>query len=187
MKKKENTGVFWFISSIFLVTFPSVMPAIINSIANGKKLDLKEVSGNIILLLFSVSASLFILILDIYKQKKGKLVKIILIFSFITGFISFAFYIVFIIKDSLVLTDGQCHIIIFLIVLFSFVGCFYGQKSDEYHNDLIKEMHDNCFEIRKNFISEETNKDLEIIAVEKYDLLCSPDRFKSTKKLIDDK
>lgn len=187
MKEKSGTTLNWILYSVSIVVIPIIFKIIAYRISNDSFPDTNYFFADILLLLLSISCSLFSISYETYKIKKEKnnYIFCTVVVSAIFSIIAWSFYIFSfseeINKYSFLITVG-C---ILILIIFIGLGFIIGKENEKNYNSVIYTMHNNCLNIMNKLIKKEVVKHLKTHITKHNELLCHPDVVKGIEEEIE--
>lgn len=127
--RKYKSALVWFLSTIPICVLPFLLTYVFQSYTNGKLLDIKKYTNDIILMICSVACGLIVLAFDSSKYITDKMKIGSRIYSVFVAVVSGSFYFYMAgenVKDYISLIIG-----LFLIVSCIVVGCILGNAHDK--------------------------------------------------------
>lgn len=184
MEKKSGTVLNWILYSVIVVIIPIIFKIFAYIISFDKLPDSKDLFIDILLILLSISCSLFSISLETYRQKREKDKFVITVISAAACIITWSFY-VFSFSEKIY--NFSFIIICFcvvMILIFIFLGCKVGKSNESNYNNIIILMHNNCSKIREKLILKRINNHLESHVTKSNDLLCHPNKYNDVEQEI---
>ena len=185
MEKKSNTEDSWFFFGVIVVIVPVIFAVLVACFGASKLPTWDSMLDDCLLVVFSIACNSVSISNQTYKLHKNKITKGMYHSSIIIAFFAWCFYI-FALTDKI---SSYAKVIALLCIVVSIVLCFIGRKaakmSDDFENQIITTMHENCDKIRNVLVSKRNNKKLESQVVRSDDLLCNPKEFDRVEKILE--
>jgi len=187
MKEKSGTTLNWILYSVSIVVIPIIFKIIAYRITTDNFPDTNYFFADILLVLLSISCSLFSISYETYKIKKEKnnYIFCTAVISGIFSIMAWSFYIFSfsekINKYSFLITVGCIFILIILIGL----GIIIGKENEKNYNSVIYNMHNNCLNIMNQLINKNVFSHLKTHIEKHNELLCHPDVVQGIEEEIE--